>query len=269
MTDNERELWIDRTGPVTTVTLNRPACGNALTSDMWRQLLAALTGIAQDGGCTVVALRGSGRHFCTGADLDELSALGQPSTEAAENGPSAQVADNMAMIADTIGTLRELPQVTVALVTGAAIGGGWNLALACDIVLASESAYFSQAFIRWGLCVDAGGSWLLPRLAGPQRAAELLFTGRTINAGEAFSYGLVTSVLPNDKFEASATEWLAALAGNSGIALRSDKTLLRNAESLSIRSALGAEAEHQARIFRSAEIHSAADSAPGRRTPND
>jgi enoyl-CoA hydratase/carnithine racemase len=253
MTDDARTLRIDRNGPVSTVTLNRPERGNALTADMWQQLRATLGDLAEEGDTKVIALRGSGKHFCTGADLDELSALGERGTE---GNPAERVARNMAVITETIDALHELPQVTVALVNGAAIGGGWNLALACDIVLASESAYFSQAFIRLGLCVDAGGSWLLPRLAGPQRAAELLFSGRTIDAREALGYGLVTSVMPSDTFGDSARDWLAALAGASGIALRSTKALLHTGESASIRSALRAEAEHQLRIFRSAEVRS-------------
>jgi 2-(1,2-epoxy-1,2-dihydrophenyl)acetyl-CoA isomerase len=147
-----------------------------------------------------------------------------------------------------IRTIWELDKPVVAAVNGIAAGGGAQLALVCDLVLASESARFSQVFVKRGLAVDSGGGWLLPRLVGVARAKELVFFGDTLTAAEAERFGLVNRVMPDDELMKHAHDWASRLARSATRAIGASKRLLNRSFESTLDSFFEAEADEQTLI---------------------
>jgi 2-(1,2-epoxy-1,2-dihydrophenyl)acetyl-CoA isomerase len=141
--------------------------------------------------------------------------------------------------------LHEMTKPTIAKVNGDAVGAGMNLALGCDLVVAAESARFSEIFARRGLSLDFGGSWLLPRLVGMHKAKELALFGEIISAREAERIGLVNRVVPDAELDTFVTDWAERLASGAPLALQLSKKLLSNAFSVGLAEALDAEAAAQ------------------------
>lgn len=220
-----------------TVTLNRPDKRNAANAAMWAELLATFREVGSRAQDRVVVLTGAGGAFCSGADLTDR--------EAPEQHPLAR----MRHIADVALALHRLPQPTLAKVTGVAAGAGANLALGCDLVLASREARFSEIFSRRGLSVDFGASWLLPRLVGLHRAKELAFLADIISAEEAAGMGLVNRVVPAAELDDLVDSWARRLAAGPPLALSMTKTLLNNSGAVSLDQALEDEARCQAVNF--------------------
>src|SRR6185312_3788070 len=169
-------IQLEARGSVSLITLNRPEALNALTTKVGQDFLAALTQ-AQANGARAIVLTGAGRAFCAGGDLREMRSM-------AESGGNvgAFFDEPLQLLNECILAIRQTPLPIIAAVNGAASGGGCNLALACDLVIAAESARFNQAFIKIGLTPDCGGTFMLPRLVGWKRATELLFTGELVSA---------------------------------------------------------------------------------------
>lgn len=185
-------LQIEGFEGVERVTLNRPKRLNAINQPLSEALLSYFEARRRDTSARVILLRGAGRAFCSGADL---RAQGQP--DALHDGPNGDW-----RLRDTMKAMRACPQPVIALVRGPAAGGGLALALACDVIVASESASFHSAFIRVGLtAAELGVSWRLQRTIGISRAREMLLTGRPIAAREALSLGLVSFVAPEDDLD--------------------------------------------------------------------
>ncbi len=181
---------------VTLVTLNRPSRMNAMAFDVMIPLRERLEEINRDNDTRVVVLTGAGHGFCSGADLEDPGTV--PNVEGL--GLPTMALRSMELLDDVIRTLRRMHQPVIAAVNGAAIGGGFCLSLATDIRIASESAYFRAAGINNGLTAsELGISYLLPRAIGTSRAAEIMLTGRDINAAEADRIGLVSSTVPSDQ----------------------------------------------------------------------
>jgi len=186
---------ISRSHPgVAVVTLNRPERMNAMAFDVMIPFRDALREIGSDNGVRVVVITGAGRGFCSGADHEN------PGTMPNMDGltlPTIALR-SMELLDDVISTIRRLHQPVIAAVNGAAIGGGFCLALAADIRIAADDAYFRAAGINNGLtAAELGLSYLLPRSVGQSRAAEIMLTGRDIDATEADRIGLVSRVVPN------------------------------------------------------------------------
>lgn len=199
-----------------TITLNRPGALNALSRDLGARLIAALTDLRARADLRVVVLRGAGaRAFCTGADLKERAGL--TPTERGEH---------TATIAAAADLLAGLPVPTIAAIRGYALAGGLELALACDIRLAAADAVFGLTEVQIGIFPGAGGPARLPRVVGPGKARELIFSGRRIDAAEALGCGLVERVVPAGEFD----ETVAALAGQirdaAPLAVRAAKRVL-------------------------------------------
>ncbi|HCT76428.1 MAG TPA: enoyl-CoA hydratase [Micromonosporaceae bacterium] len=197
---------------VATLTLTRSAQLNALNVQMLSDLIAACAVLHRDRAVNAVVLTGEGKGFCAGYDLEEAGELAELSPEG--------MLERQDLAAEAILALRTLRQPVVAAINGATIGGGLSLALAADIRIAAPSAVFSAAFVRLGLSGgDMGCSWHLPRLVGVGQAAELMLTGKQIDAAEAARIGLVNNVAANVVPEATSTA--AAIAKHSpfGIAL--------------------------------------------------
>ena len=175
-------LLAHRESGVLTLTLNRPERRNAIDGPMWEALRAGFERARDDPETRVVVITGAGGAFCAGADLS-AKREGHP-------------LDRMRSINEIALLLHELPKPTVARVDGVAVGAGWNLALGCDLVVATPTSRFSQIFAKRGLSLDFGGSWLLPRLVGMQQAKRLALLAEMIDATEAERLGLVTWVTP-------------------------------------------------------------------------
>jgi cyclohexa-1,5-dienecarbonyl-CoA hydratase len=198
-------------GGLARITLDRPPL-NVLTTAMMRELAAALRAAASDPAARVVRVDAAGRAFCAGVDVGDH--IGD------------RLAGMMDSLADLFRAFDEVPQPVVAVVHGAALGGGLEVALGCDLVLASDAATFGQPEIRLGVFAPPA-TVLLPRLIGERRAAHLLLTGATIGAAEAKVIGLVHEVWPADALEAQADAYIDRLLALSGAALRAAKRALR------------------------------------------
>jgi methylglutaconyl-CoA hydratase len=230
-----------RDAGILTLTLDRPDKRNALDGSTIEALHHALEQADLDAGTRVIALRGAGKDFCAGADLDELLASAERDPE--ENERSALRLGKLFL------RLRELPKPVVAIVHGRALAGGAGLATACDLVLARESAQVGYPEISRGF-VPAMVMTMLRRQLGERRAFELVATGRLLSAREAFEAGLVSRVLPDQGFESAVAEVLAQLARSSMSALALIKRLLYELEGKSFAEgiALGARINALARV---------------------
>ena len=236
-------LEIDREGPLARVTLARPEKRIALNPTLASELAALLRALEPDDDVRVVAIRGSGGNFCSGGDL---APDGKRSRRRSAS-PAVTTLDLMNRVyGDAIRTLHRFPKPIVAIVEGSAAGAGANLAFACDLVYAAKSARFSEIFVKRGLGLDCGGSWLLPRLIGLQRAKELAFFGDWISAEEARTLGLVTGIYEDAELEAATSERLATLAARAPIALQQIKQSLHRAMDLGMNETLEIEALAQA-----------------------
>lgn len=226
---------IDREALVATITLNRPAALNALTVPMKEALLAALRQVGRDASVRAVVLTGAGRAFCAGQDLRERL---QP--DAAPLG--AEVRERFNPI---IRAMRALPKPIVAAINGVAAGAGASLAMASDIRIASEAASFALAFGRVGLVPDSGATWLLPRLVGVTRAAELALLGDSVPAAEAMRLGLVGRVVAAEELATEARSVAVRLAAGAPRAMALTKRALNAAWEHDLDATLDYEAHLQ------------------------
>jgi enoyl-CoA hydratase/carnithine racemase len=225
-------LQVARDGGVVTVTLDRPAKKNAVNDVMWRELLATFTEVADSSDDRVLVITGAGGAFCSGADLSA-------------GGSDRHQLDVMRGIGDVALRLHRLAKPTIAKINGVAAGAGLNLALGCDLTVASDEARFSEIFAKRGLSIDFGGSWLLPRLIGLHRAKELAFFADVITAQEAERLGLVNRVVPAAELDKLVDEWAARLAAGPPITLAMTKRLLNRAFEQSFEQALEDESRTQ------------------------
>ena len=225
---------VERDAGVVTLTLNRPERRNALDIPTWRAAIALFEEISRSEEDRVLIITGAGSSFCAGGDLSGAQ-------ESGSGGDSALDVVRTTVNAFVLG-LFELPVPTIAAVEGSAAGAGANLAFACDLVIAGTSARFSEIFIRRALPVDSGGSWLLPRLVGMQRAKELAFFGDWIAAPDAAEIGLVNRVVPDGQALTTAREWAARLSGFSRTTLRNTKANLNRAFETTLAESLDDEA---------------------------
>lgn len=184
-------VQLDLRRAVAVLTLNRPESLNALTVKMGQEFQAAVKE-ALEKGARAIVLTGAGRAFCAGGDLRDMQRI------AAQDGRLEAFFDEpLRLLHDCILMIRKTPAPFVAAVNGVASGAGCNLALACDLTMAAESARFNQAFIKIGLSPDCGGTFILPRLIGWKRATELLLTGDMVSAQRAAEIGMINAVVPD------------------------------------------------------------------------
>jgi enoyl-CoA hydratase/carnithine racemase len=214
---------------VVTVTLNRPERKNALNAAMFNELLTVFREVNDATADRVLVITGAGDAFCSGADLS------------ARGSDTRHPLQRLHWVADIALALHRIPKPVIAKVNGVAAGAGMNLALGCDLIVAADTARFSEIFARRGLSVDFGGSWLLPRLVGMHRAKELAFFADIISAKEAAEMGLVNRVVPASELDAFVGDWADRLAAGPPLALSMTKRLLTNSFSMTMDEALEAE----------------------------
>ncbi len=228
---------------VLTITLNRPDALNSFTVEMKEALLAALRDAARDKEVRALVLTGAGRAFSAGQDLKE-----RQGPDVADLGTELRVRYNPIILA-----MRRLEKPIVGAINGVAAGAGISVAMACDVIFASDKASFTEAFSRVGLVPDTGSTWFLPRLVGSARAAEMMFTGDAVDAGTAERIGLVNRVIPADELMTEATAFAHRLAKSAPIALALAKRALNRAYEMSLEEALDYEAQLQSIAGRSAD----------------
>lgn len=241
MTDGEPALLIERRGDVEWVTLNRPSRLNSLDDVLTRDLREYFEGLYRRRDCRIVVLRGAGRAFCAGLDLQS----GQASRFA--NGATADAMDVQRDIRDIMLAMKRAPQPILCLMHGAAAGGGFVLAMAADIRIAAEDCRMNAAFIKIGLggC-DVGASYLLPRLIGASPAASVLFTGRDLSAERSYQLGLVSELVPANELEDVAQVYVEAMQATAPEALRMTKQVFNlNVDAPSFEAALALEDRNQ------------------------
>ena len=227
---------------VATLLLNRPEKLNAFDIPMSEQLAAALEA-AEARGARALVVTGAGRAFSAGGDIRFMVDLKERESGYEGLAPLVEGGGN------AVARLAALPFPTIAAVNGPAAGGGLNLALACDLVLASDRATFGQTFVRIGLHVDWGGSYFLPRRVGLARALELCWTGEMIDAREALRIGLVDRVLPHEDFNEEVNTLARGLASAPQASVRLAKQSLRAGLSRTLAQCLAAETEAQAECW--------------------
>lgn len=249
-------ILINRDSGITTLSISNPARKNAIGVEMSRQLLDAVEESIADESCRVVVLCGDGDNFCTGADLDPHVIIGFDVEEFLRG------AYNRMVLA-----MRNSDKPFIAKVRGNCVGVGWNFALACDMVLCSEDARFSQIFSRIGLSSDGGGSHFLLQRIGYHRAYELLVSARTLDAATALDMGLVNAVQPAEKLDEAVNELAQSLARGPYVAIQHHKANLRAAHQ-GLSAALEAEAKHQARNFLSKDFMEGVMAFLQKRSPN-
>jgi 2-(1,2-epoxy-1,2-dihydrophenyl)acetyl-CoA isomerase len=229
-------VTVERAGTIATITLNRPQARNALDLVMRRELLAALDEVEADEGDRVLVVTGAGEHFCAGGDVKTMR---ERRHTAAEGRARVEMLNRLVI------RLVDFPRPTIAMVDGYAVGAGCNLALCCDLIVASDRAQFGELFWKIGLVPDGGGTWLLSRVVGLARAKELIFTADVIGAAEAERIGLVNRVVPAAALAAETRTLAEKIAAGPPGVLRMAKHMVNRAASSDLAAALDLEAFSQ------------------------
>jgi 2-(1,2-epoxy-1,2-dihydrophenyl)acetyl-CoA isomerase len=242
-------IRVERIGEIVTMVLDRPARMNAMSADMARDMRVALAEIATGGGRALV-VRGEGNAFSAGADLHSLA-------DDLRLDDAQAVRDYVRGWSDNVLALRALPMPSIAAVEGPAYGGGFSLAIACDIVIAATNARFNTQYVNIGINPDLGSSWTLARVVGPARARALMLRGNEVSGHQAHQLGLVAEVTAPGEAAARAQALAAELAGRPASAIASIRRLLDRAESSTLDEAMDAEAESIAAAFATEEFRRA------------
>ena len=217
---------------VATLTLNRPDRLNALGGSLREDLHDGLRRAIEDDAVRVIVVTGAGKGFCAGGDVKAMQ-------EAKEQRRERPLVEKVAPGRDrTVLLMRDSPKPLIAAVNGAAAGAGMNLALACDIRLASTAAKFAQAFVRRGLHPDWGGTYFLPRVVGMAKAAQMIFTGEIVDAEEALRLGIVSAVHAPERLMPATYELAARIAAGPPIAIRLARRALYHNQEVDLKSAL-------------------------------
>ncbi|BFG75470.1 crotonase/enoyl-CoA hydratase family protein [Paraburkholderia terrae] len=249
---------------VATITLNRPETRNALTEmEVVDALVASLERAQTDIDVRAIVLTGAGPAFSSGGNIkhmrDEVGTFG---------GNSAQIRENYRRGIQRIPrAFHELDVPCIAAVNGPAHGAGCDLALMCDIRIAAQSALFAESFAKVGIIPGDGGAWLLPRVVGLSRAAEMIFTGTPIDAQCAFDWGLVSRVVPDERLLPAALELAQRIASNPPNVLRMSKRLIREGQRMDLPSLLELSAAFQGIVHRTADHREAIAATFEKRAP--
>ncbi|MEO5733576.1 MAG: enoyl-CoA hydratase-related protein [Rubrivivax sp.] len=254
---SEATVLVTQTGAVRTLTLNRPAALNALTTAMHGELMGALNDAAADPATRCLLLTGNGRGFCAGQDLADPAMA-----EGADVGGVV-----LRLYKPLVQRLRSLPLPVVCAVNGVAAGAGANIALSCDIVLATRSASFVQAFSKIGLIPDAGGTWLLPRLVGRAQAIGLAMLGDKLPAADAERLGLIWRCVDDGALAADALTLAQRLAAMPTRALVATRLAIDASQQLSMDDALTEEARVQGELGRAHDFREGVTAFGAKRAP--
>ncbi len=231
-------VLLARDGAVATLTLNRPDALNALDPAMVDALVARTAEVAADDTLRVVVVQGAGKHFMAGGDIRTFAShLGE--APAVRRDGFRRMVERLHA---AIETLHRMPHPVIGRVHGAVAGFGLSLMNACDLVVASDDAYFASAYRQIALTPDGGGSWSLPRLVGMRKAMEIFLLGERFDAADALALGIVNKVVPRAELDAATAALAAAIATGPAQALRNTKRLVRESVARTLSEQLQAEA---------------------------
>jgi len=231
-------IMLEKRGNVTLLTLNRPERMNAISSQMTEDLVAALDEIDDDDESRVLVVTGAGRGFCSGADVGGMAG-GRQEAERGPRGPEALRQGLMRSAGRVQPRLQKLKKPTIAMVNGAAVGAGCDLAMACDLRTGCEKTRFMNAFVRIGLFPGWGGTWLYPRVMGVGRALEFLFTGDFMEAEEAGRLGVLNRLVPEADLEKETMALATRIADGPPLAMRLAKMQVYKGLNMEFETALG------------------------------
>jgi 2-(1,2-epoxy-1,2-dihydrophenyl)acetyl-CoA isomerase len=254
-------ILLDVRDGIARVTLNRPDRLNSFTVAMHDELRAALERVEADASVRVLLLTGAGRGFCAGQDLADRAVA--PGGAPVDLGHSIETYYRPLVL-----TLRALPMPVVCAVNGVAAGAGANIALACDIVVATNSASFIQAFCKIGLIPDSGGTWFLPRLAGTARAMGLAMLGDKLSAEQAAAWGLIWKCFDDGEFAGAVDALVGELARAPTRGLAAIKRALHAAEDNTLAAQLDVERDLQRELGYSEDYREGVAAFLGKRLPN-
>ncbi|HUS82592.1 MAG TPA: enoyl-CoA hydratase-related protein [Dehalococcoidia bacterium] len=212
------DLLYEKDGAIATITLNRPEALNAISLAMLNNLSTVLRDADRDAAIRVIVMTGAGRGFCAGLDLKVMFGAG---TSGAPLGLRFDLPNSPPMV------LRTTDKPVICALNGPAAGYGFDLALGCDMRIASDKARMGAIFTRRGILPESGGAWMLPRLLGWAKATELVFRGRMLDAPEALALGLVNAVVPHDRLADETRAWAEEIAGNAPLAVQAAKRMMR------------------------------------------
>lgn len=210
-------LLVEKFGPVLSLTLNRPESLNAFSPEMILGLRSALVEAESDDDVQVVVLSGAGRSFSAGGDVKTMGQAGP-----------VQVYEHIGKLNELIMTMKSLEKPIIAAVHGFAAGAGFNLALACDLIIAAEDSKFALSFSQVGLVSDGGGSYFLPKLVGPHLAKQFFFSAEPIPAERLFQLGVINALVPIEKLQEETTKLALKLAHGPGKAFGMQKKLIEH-----------------------------------------
>jgi 2-(1,2-epoxy-1,2-dihydrophenyl)acetyl-CoA isomerase len=239
---SEPVLLETKRGGIVTLVLNRPEKLNALNNELATALIKTLTQLEEDASVHVVILTGAGRAFCAGGDL---GAIGKGRLTGGTKDLEPLLRSGM----QAVLKIRTMPQPVIAVVQGPAAGAGMNIALAADIRLASEEATFGENFARVGLFPDYGGTYFLPQLVGPAKAAELFYTGEMIDAQTALRLGIVNHVYPAAQLESAAKALAEKISQGPAVSIRAIKQAVFGAQEKELTHALEQEVRRQIHCY--------------------
>ncbi|MDQ1708146.1 MAG: hypothetical protein QOJ88_1357 [Pyrinomonadaceae bacterium] len=229
---------------ITTITLNRPEKLNALAGHMRRDLAEALETAGSERNVHVVVITGAGRAFCAGGDVAAMAQL-------IEQRDAEEFSRLLGSARRVITAIRQMTKPVVASINGPAFGAGFNLALACDLRIASTNASFSQSFAKVGLHPDWGGTYFLPRLVTPNKACEMFFLGDAMDAAEALRLGVVNYVVEPAELETETRKLAERLRAAPALALGAAKQAVYMSQAAELEEMLRYETEAQMRCFES------------------
>lgn len=210
-------------GHIATLTLNRPEAMNALSTEMSDGIAEGIDEAGRDQAVRVLVVTGTGRAFCAGGDIKTMMERGERERAA---GAVGKIASLQASGRRIPLMLKQMPKPVIASVNGMAAGWGFDLAMACDIRLVAESARFTEAFVKRGLIPDGGGTWTLPRITGVDKACEMIFSGKIVDAREAERMGLVTRVVPDAELPTATRELAEMICANAPLAVQLAKKMI-------------------------------------------
>jgi enoyl-CoA hydratase/carnithine racemase len=217
------EVLYEVSDAIATLTLNRPERLNTISGPMLARLTQLLIKANEDPAVRVIVLTGTGRAFCAGLDLVDATQGSGIGSEKQQQAVSVNI--DLRNTPPTV--LFAMDKPTICALNGSAAGYGMDTAMGCDIRIAAESAKMAAAFVKRGVVPESGGTWILPRLLGWAKAAELIFTGRTLSARESLELGLVNHVVPDAELAAKTREIALEMAANAPLAVQSAKRLMR------------------------------------------
>jgi 2-(1,2-epoxy-1,2-dihydrophenyl)acetyl-CoA isomerase len=239
---SQTQILYETDGGVARITLNRPEVMNAFGGTMREDLLARLGEAGSDAAVRAVVITGTGKAFCAGGDIASMAEL-------QERGDTSVIVGRMHVGAEVVKLIRAMPKPVIAAINGAAAGAGLNLALACDMRLAAESARFAASFVKIALVPDWGGTYFLTRLVGTAKAMEMMMSGDRIDAAEALRLGLVNRVIADGGFRDEVAAFAGQLAAGPAETLAHIKRATLAGATGTLDATLKIEEEAQTALF--------------------